>query len=222
MKTQSMAGVLVFLAACSSSTERTEPTPIPGVSDPSAQPSATSTADPALGYLPCARKTTGDRCTVCAPHASGCVETDVIKTCTAKGTCEPASAPSATSTATPSATPTESPVATAAPSAPATTPSPTAPRGATQGYNACEGQTCGAPCTLCRPGDHGCVETAVMKGCSANGACVPKPVECLDLPFSSDPCAFLALNGFAGMDLGPYWTERCPDLAKAGAGGASP
>jgi hypothetical protein len=38
-------------------------------------------------YDPCAGLSCGDACTVCSPKDSGCVETDVIKTCDTAGTC---------------------------------------------------------------------------------------------------------------------------------------
>jgi len=49
-----------------------------------------------------------------------------------------------------------------APSCDATTPPP---------YDPCEGKTCGSSCTLCRPGDGSCVETAVLKVCNKAGTC---------------------------------------------------
>ena len=41
----------------------------------------------------------------------------------------------------------------------------------------CAGQPCGAPCTLCAPGDPQCVETAVLKLCDAAGHCRDKAVQ---------------------------------------------
>ncbi len=40
-------------------------------------------------YEPCANKTCGDTCTLCAPDDPDCFETDVIKFCHADGTCSP-------------------------------------------------------------------------------------------------------------------------------------
>lgn len=40
-------------------------------------------------------------------------------------------------------------------------------------YEPCAGKACGAPCTLCDPADRDCAETAVVKACSSEGACLP-------------------------------------------------
>jgi hypothetical protein len=45
-------------------------------------------------------------------------------------------------------------------------------------YDSCAGKVCGATCTLCRPGDLGCFETAVLKECSKAGACSATPASC--------------------------------------------
>jgi hypothetical protein len=41
-------------------------------------------------------------------------------------------------------------------------------------YDPCEGKACGDSCTVCAPDDPDCFETAVVKACDANGACVPE------------------------------------------------
>lgn len=41
------------------------------------------------------------------------------------------------------------------------------------GYVPCGGKACGDACSLCAPGEPGCVETAVVKACDPAGACVP-------------------------------------------------
>jgi len=38
-------------------------------------------------------------------------------------------------------------------------------------YEPCAGKACSAACTECAPGDPGCVETAVVKACDADGNC---------------------------------------------------
>lgn len=42
---------------------------------------------------------------------------------------------------------------------------------ASSSYEPCAGKACGDTCTLCRPGDSTCVETAVVKSCDATGKC---------------------------------------------------
>jgi len=42
-------------------------------------------------------------------------------------------------------------------------------------YDPCAGKVCGSSCTICRPGDVGCFETAVIKQCSLTGQCTPSP-----------------------------------------------
>lgn len=41
-------------------------------------------------------------------------------------------------------------------------------------YAPCAGRACRDACTACAPGDTGCVETAELKACSAEGRCVPE------------------------------------------------
>lgn len=55
-------------------------------------------------------------------------------------------------------------------------------------YEPCGGKSCGDACTVCDPEDPDCVETAVIKACDAEGACVPEvPGLCEEAPY--DPCA---------------------------------
>ena len=44
------------------------------------------------GEGPCANKSCGDPCTVCAPDEPGCVEPAGVKECSPAGVCEPAPA----------------------------------------------------------------------------------------------------------------------------------
>jgi len=56
-------------------------------------------------------------------------------------------------------------------------------------YEPCEGKKCGDACSVCDPDDKDCVETAVIKACDAEGACVAgNPGVCEDEP-AYDPCA---------------------------------
>lgn len=54
-------------------------------------------------------------------------------------------------------------------------------------YQPCADRACGEPCRVCPPDDPGCVETAEIKACSAEGKCVSRvtPFAC-PMP---DPCA---------------------------------
>jgi hypothetical protein len=39
-------------------------------------------------------------------------------------------------------------------------------------YDPCAGKACGDTCSLCAPDDPDCMETAEVKACNADGACV--------------------------------------------------
>lgn len=45
---------------------------------------------------------------------------------------------------------------------------------------ACEGKACGEACTICRPGDTACVESADPKTCDLLGGCLEGTVACGD------------------------------------------
>ncbi len=57
-------------------------------------------------------------------------------------------------------------------------------------YDPCAAKACGAPCTVCPPGDPGCFETAVVKACDlehrcvakVDGICDPAKVDCIGKP----------------------------------------
>jgi hypothetical protein len=51
-------------------------------------------------------------------------------------------------------------------------------------YQPCAGKACGENCTICNPADPDCVETAVVKYCTADGSCTPSAPDC-----AADPCA---------------------------------
>lgn len=114
----------------------------------------------------CRSKSCGESCRLCPPGASNCFETAVIKQCNAKGKCSD-KAPLCGGGALDAG------------------PAP---------YNPCAGKSCGAGCTLCRPEDPNCFETAVPKQCNAEGTCSDKAPACgggvTDAgPAPYDPCA---------------------------------
>ncbi len=45
-------------------------------------------------------------------------------------------------------------------------------------YSPCAGKTCGQACSLCPPDAVGCVETAVVKTCGADGKCTAGQSQC--------------------------------------------
>ena len=47
-------------------------------------------------------------------------------------------------------------------------------------FDSCGTQPCGTPCTLCRPNDGSCFETAIVKICNTAGECVAKTQSVLD------------------------------------------
>jgi hypothetical protein len=49
--------------------------------------SDTGAPPPPPAYAPCAGKKPGASCTLCDPADTGCIETAVLKTCDASGTC---------------------------------------------------------------------------------------------------------------------------------------
>jgi hypothetical protein len=136
-------------------------------------------------YAPCATKSAGDACTICNPADRSCVETAVLKVCSATGACASASSPPPP--------PVYSPCAGKAQGAACTVCDPRdASCGETQElkkctaagqcvaqtappvYSPCGGKPVGAACTLCAPNEVGCVETQVLKFCDAAGTCSAK------------------------------------------------
>ena len=75
--TLTLALLTTVAIACEKNPEPTE--------TPSVQPPGNADADE--GYDPCADKTCGDSCTVCAPDDADCVETMSVKQCSADGAC---------------------------------------------------------------------------------------------------------------------------------------
>jgi hypothetical protein len=126
----------------------------------------------------CSGKTCGDTCTLCAPGQKGCFETAVVKACNAKGKCS-ASAPTC--------------------------------GGAPPAYQPCAGKACGASCTVCPPGDPNCFETAVLKECSATGACNATPAVCSPPPPPYNPCAGKACG--ASCTICPPGDPTCLETA---------
>ena len=113
------------------------PPPVP----PPAPTAATDAAPPPTAYDPCVGKKCGDGCTLCDPNDKTCVETAVVKQCSAGLVCEQTVAQCGTTQ----------------PPAPA--------------YNACAGKKCGDRCRICPPGDTRCLETATIKLCQTDGSC---------------------------------------------------
>jgi len=101
-------------------------------------------------YDPCARKTCGERCTICPPDDDDCVETQAIKYCQSDGSCE-SGEPACRDDGSESDD---------------------------RDYNPCSGKVCGERCTKCPPGDDDCVETQVLKYCQPDGTCSADKPEC--------------------------------------------
>ncbi len=119
-----------------------QPPPAPTSTAPPPPVATTDAATPpATGYNPCAGKACGDACTICAPGDANCVETAVVKQCSAAGTCD--------------ATPAQCPAATDA--------------GST--FNDCANKKCGDRCNLCAPFDRKCIESPLVKLCQPDGTC---------------------------------------------------
>ncbi len=69
---------------------------------------------------------------------------------------------------------------------------------------ACRNKSCGDECSLCRPGQRNCFETAVLKQCGADGRCRPRVAVCDDnIDGGSAPD-----NGGA-IDAGPGPYDAC-------------
>lgn len=107
----------------------------------------------------CDGKTCGDTCKLCPPGARNCFETAALKACDAKGRCSE--------------------------TAPVCAPKPATDAG--PAWTPCGAKACGDTCTVCPPGDPGCVEAAVLKQCQPDGSCAPSVPVCQPKPY--DPCA---------------------------------
>jgi hypothetical protein len=66
----------------------TATTPPPPAPAPEPAPTTTTTAPSPVAYDPCGGKKCGDTCSVCDPNDKNCVETAVVKQCSATLTCE--------------------------------------------------------------------------------------------------------------------------------------
>lgn len=127
----------------------------------------------------CAGKACGEPCRLCPPGAANCFETLELKQCNAKGRCSPAPAECALDGG---PAPDPDPID-AGPG-----PDPDPIDGGPAPYEPCAGLSCGAPCSVCSPSDPDCVETAVLKFCHANGACLATTPTCAPPP-PYEPCA---------------------------------
>lgn len=143
----------------------------------------------------CAGKACGEPCTICNGRP-GCVETMELKFCGGDGTCSgrapacdaqdagpaPACAGKACGERCSTCTGDVCPAVVEACDAKGacTTANPVCPAvDAGPAYAPCGGKLCGDPCTLCRPGDASCFETAVLKFCQADGkSCQPSVPAC--------------------------------------------
>jgi hypothetical protein len=56
-------------------------------------------------------------------------------------------------------------------------------------YKPCAGKACGATCTICDPKDPTCIETAMVKYCSATGTCGAPYPACSTVDAGYKPCA---------------------------------
>lgn len=138
------------------------------------------------GFSPCDGKKCGETCSPCDPADPNCVAPGVMMYCDAAGTCGMAfptcqqqcasdadcpqmGMPCITcpdnSQACPTSACIEGQCAYAVP-------------GCKGGYNSCAGKSCGALCTVCDPADPTCVETGIVKFCTAEGTCGPLMPSC--------------------------------------------
>lgn len=74
-------------------------------------------------------------------------------------------------------------------------------------YDPCADKACGDTCRVCPPDDQDCVETAVLKGCDPDGACVATGTFTCEPPPPYDPCAGKACGEYCDP-CAP--TEPCP------------
>lgn len=135
------AGATAFTLAPACTVHKYEQPPAPAPA-PAPAPIAATDAAP-TGYDPCAGKACGDACTICAPGDTNCVETAVVKQCSAAGSCD--------------ATPAQCPSATDA--------------GTASGFNDCANKKCGDRCNMCPPYDRSCKESQLVKLCHPDGTC---------------------------------------------------
>lgn len=67
-------------------------------------------------------------------------------------------------------------------------------------YDPCGDDSCGDPCTICAPDDPDCFETAVVKACNANGACVPAQASMCDVQCTYDGMTYEPGDSFPATD----------------------
>lgn len=74
-------------------------------------------------------------------------------------------------------------------------------------YEPCRGLACGAECHECPPADPTCVETTVVKYCTADGRCSPTAPACGDAGTGYRPCDGKRCG--AGCTLCPPGAPNC-------------
>lgn len=149
-------------------------------------------ADASEPYDPCAGKSCGERCSLCAPDDPDCVETAVLKYCDASGRCDavepdcggdeydPCAGKSCGDTCRICAPDDDDCVETTVEKycdASGRCDS-TQPDCSGEEYDPCAGKSCGERCSVCAPDDPDCVETAVLKYCDTMGRCGASSPSC--------------------------------------------
>jgi hypothetical protein len=81
-------------------------------------------------------------------------------------------------------------------------------------YQPCAGKRCGESCAECAPGDHDCVETAVVKACDAAGTCTAAGAFTCSPP---DPCAGRSCGDECTIDPPCRWSTP-PCMAPSALG----
>jgi len=76
-------------------------------------------------------------------------------------------------------------------------------------YDPCDGKACGEACHVCAPGAAGCVETAELKACTADGLCVTVTTACPMGP--SGPCEHQPICD----PTRPCYGRKCGDTCRA-------
>lgn len=125
---------------------------------------------PCEPYEPCAGKSCGDLCTICAPDDPDCIETDEIKRCDPFGACtgdEPICEPACM----------EGEMKMDACNTCGCVDGQWVCTEKACGYMPCLGKACGDGCTICDPLDLECNEDDVIKACDPDGLCVAETPE---------------------------------------------
>jgi hypothetical protein len=137
-----MIGLSIGALVASACTVHSYSSPPPsGTAAPAPAPAPAPTTPAPVAHDPCAGKQCGAACSVCDPNDKDCVETAVLKQCSAAGKCEPTAAQCG------------------------------AAADAGAAYNPCAGKQCGERCRICAPGDMKCIESALIKLCHPDGQC---------------------------------------------------